>query len=261
MSQDDLFSVLNGIQQEDQLSIVNTVIGIINCSKLANDLYQKLLKEMEYRDIILEYKDLRDLGLRKGAILCIDKAIIENSPNNKICAQLNTLKGIEIFQDLLEEMLMLIDREKESRGGDKDFNSRSDSGWIILCAIINSDKIHSISTSTLQALDCAIKLNPTISAAWRLKNLALFLNGKWKETIESIETTLQIAKLDDDEIAQLLMLKAWLCYVFNDIEESLKCICEVVMMDNEETRSYKHALIFFKVIREEILKDDIEFQE
>ena len=126
---------------------------------------------------------------------------------------------------------------------------------IIFNAIFNSDEIHSISTSILQALECAIKLDPTFAVAWNLKNLALFLNGKWKEAIESIETTLQIAELDDVEITKLLMLKAWLCYVLDDIDEALKCIIEVGMMDNEDTRSHKIALIFFKVIREEIREE------
>jgi tetratricopeptide (TPR) repeat protein len=239
---------------------VNEIMGLINFGKLANDLIQKLLREMKYRDLILEYKDLRDSGLRKGAILCIDKGIIENSSNNKICAQLYTLKGIEIFQELSEKMLMLIDMEKESRD-DKDFLQRSDSGKIIFYAIFDSDEIHNISASILQALDCAIKLDPTFAVAWNLKNLALFLNGKWKEAIESIEITLQIARLDDEEIAKLLVLKAWLCYVLDDIDEALECISEVVMMDNEDTRSYKNALIFFTIIREEIPKGDIEFRE
>jgi tetratricopeptide (TPR) repeat protein len=256
MPKEDLLSVLNQIQQEDPLSIVNTIIGIISITKLANDHIQKLLRDMKYRDLILDYKDLIDNGSRKEAILFLDKAIIMKSTDNKICAQLYALKGIEIFQELSEEMLMLIDKEKESRGGDKDFYSRSDSGLIIFYAIFNSDKIHSISTSILQALDSAIKKDPTIGAAWRLKNLALLLNGKLEETIESIETTLQIAELDNEEIAKLLVLKAWLCYVFDDIEESLECISEVV--DNKDTRSYKLAHILLKII---CLKGNIEFQE
>ena len=89
-------------------------------------------------------------------------------------------------------MIMLIDMEKESRG-DKDFFSKSDSAKIIFDNIFNSDEIHNISARILQALECAIKLDPTFADAWNLKNLALFLNGKWKEAIESIETTLQIA--------------------------------------------------------------------
>ena len=252
----DISTIINKVDS----STIDTILGIITSSKLANDLIQKLLREMKYRDLILEYRDLRDSGLRKGAILCLDKAIIENSSNNEICAQLYALKGIEIFQELSEMMLMLIDTEKESRG-DKDFFSRSDSGKIIFYAIFDSDEVHNISTSILQALDCAIKLDPTFAVAWNVKNFALFLNGKWKEAIESIETTLQIARLDDEEIAKLLVLKAWLCYVFDDTDEALKCLIEVIAMENENTRSYKHALIFFQTIREKILKGGIEFQE
>jgi len=239
--------------QVDLLSIANAIIGLFNFGKLANDILQNRLREMKYKDIILDYKDKRDLGLRKGAIQCIDKAIIENSSNNKICAQLYTLKGTEIFLELSEEIMLLICMEKDSRG-DKDVFSKSDSVNIIFNNIFNSDKIHNISEMLLQALECAIKLDPTYDDAWKMKNLALFLNGKWKEAIKSIETTLQIAGLDDEEIAKLLVLKAWLCYIFDDIGEALECLSEVITMGNNDSRSFKNAFIFYQLICEQILK-------
>ena len=109
-------------------------------------------------------------------------------------------------------------------------------------------------------LECAIKLNQTMAVAWNMKNLALFLNGRWEDAVESIEIALQISSLDDEEIAKLLILKASICIFFN-VDEALKCIFEVVGMNNQDTNDYKLAIVLFAVIRDEILKGNIKFDD
>jgi tetratricopeptide (TPR) repeat protein len=236
--------------------LINTIIGIINCSKLANDLIQKILREIENKEPILDYKDNRDLGFRKGEIQHLDKAIAINSSNNKICAQLYALKGITFFEELSEIMMMIINKEKEAKGGEA-FFSRSDSGKVILIAILENDEMQETSANALEALNCAIKLDPIQPTAWIIRNLVLYLMGNWEEAIESIDTTLQITSLTDEDIAKFLILKASLC-AFYDIEKSLDCILEVVGMDNQDSNSYKAALILFIKIRDEIRDGNIE---
>jgi tetratricopeptide (TPR) repeat protein len=237
--------------------LINTIIGIINCSKLANDIFQKLLREIEKKEPILDYKDNRDLGFRKGEIQYLNKAIAINSSDNKICAQLYALKGITFFEELTEIMMTIINKEKEAKGGEAFFYG-SDSGNVILIAILENDEMQETSANALEALNCAIKLDPIQPTAWIIRNLVLFLMGNWEEAIDSIDTTLEITSLTDENIAKFLIFKAHLC-AFYDIEKSLECIFEIVGMNNQDTNSYKAALILFRAIRDEIRDCNIEF--
>ena len=239
----------------DPYWMINTLFGLFNFGRMANDLIQKVLREYRQQELILECKDCRDMGFNDRAIIYLDKAIELQKTNDKLCSQLYAIKGLIFLEEASNRLGKTIMRTIESEGG-TEFLSKPSSGEIIICTILEDKPSQEKFQYALEAHENALKLDPDFLSASANKSFILALIGRWEDAVKSIDNTLKIAPLDEEFMERLLTLKGCLSY-FYDLEESMKCFFDVIGIDHQDSKYYKIALICLKYFFYEIKEGNI----